>query len=623
MLRVNQILAVLLLLCAPMAWGQVFQFEPRRAVQATGEDGLDWMQYCDVQSNEVGGVGINGGGFTLFAAVQFSASTLQTYVGKSISVAAIYTGDVISDASVYVLKGDDINKADKVCEMKVANLIPGWNYVKLDTPIAIDGSEALAVGYSFYDVGNMPVAFDGKRANSGANFLAIEGQGGYEVADSSWGNLMMRALVGGDDSQLGYSVVPDFAGLGKYLPKGNTEIALNLTNNSFMPITDVIINFSVNGNLKEIPVTFNPAISANSTVAYILDEIALDGDATLEASVVKVNGKDNITANKLVKQVVAYDPEGVVERTILIEKFTGQNCGYCPGGEANIQLAIKGMEARVARIDHHYGFGTDIFTIEESQRIGNFYGVNSAPNCMMNRMARDCKDIPDINGEVVWHPGYMTSTMVADEISCPAYVTVNIDRTYDEATRELTVTVSGKATKDMTGKRLTVALTQSGYVAKQAGAGTNYLHNDFPVDFLTTYNGDELELKADNTYEHTFKYVVKEKYGSVKADVDAMDVVAFVAGWGRNGKEGDVQNAAVKKMTDKVPSSIQHSEMEGNKVQISVSGGKFVVAGSVESVTVFTANGMQVENTGLSAGLYIVRVVADGKVYVCKMMLAD
>lgn len=623
MLRVNQILAVLLLLCTPMVWGQVFQAVPQRVMQAAGEDGLEWMQHCDPQSNEVGGIGIQGGGVTLSAAAQFSVSALQPYVGKSISVAAVYAGNVMSDASVFVLKGDDINKADKVSEVKVAHLEPGWNYVKLESPVTIDGSVALAVGYSAYDKGNFPLAFDGKRAKSNANFLMIEGQGSYSVAERTFGNLMVRALVGGDESQLGYSVVPNFVGQGKFLPKGEVDLALSLANNSFMPISDITIKFSVNGNLKEVPVTFEQAVPSNSVTTYTLGGVTLENDATLEVSVVKVNGKDNITANKLVKQVLAYDPEGAMERTILIEKFTGQNCGYCPGGESNIQLSIKGMEARVARIDHHYGFGNDMFTIEASQRIGNFYGVNSAPNCMVNRMVQDCKEIPDVDGEVVWHPGYMTAVMVADEISRPAYVSVNIDRTYDEATRELTVTVSGKATKDMVGKRLTVALTQSGYVAKQAGADANYRHNDFPVDFLTAYNGDELEWKADNTYEHTFKYVVKEKYGSVKADVDAMDVVAFVAGWGKNGNEGDVQNAAVKKVTDKSSASIQHSEIEENQVQISVSGSKFVVAGPVESVAVFTANGMQVENAGLSAGLYIVRVVSNGKVYVRKMILAD
>ena len=58
--------------------------------------------------------------------------------------------------------------------------------------------------------------------------------------------------------------------------------------------------------------------------------------------------------------------ETTYPRKFLIEHFTTEKCGYCPLGMYSIVEAIKGQEDQYIWVSHHYGFGTDPYTITEN-----------------------------------------------------------------------------------------------------------------------------------------------------------------------------------------------------------------------------------------------------------------
>ena len=153
-------------------------------------------------------------------------------------------------------------------------------------------------------------------------------------------------------------------------------------------------------------------------------------------------------------------------RKYLIEHFTGDQCGYCPGGMFSIEEYISTTETPCIWVSHHYGYNEDEYTIPENSKIGKACGVSGAPNMAMNRTKI-------MGTSIAFHPGYLVEAGIPAQIAskCPteAEASVIINHTYDAATRELNVTVSGQvANTDVTEYLLTVLIKENGLIGKQS-----------------------------------------------------------------------------------------------------------------------------------------------------------
>ena len=153
-------------------------------------------------------------------------------------------------------------------------------------------------------------------------------------------------------------------------------------------------------------------------------------------------------------------------RKYLIEHFTGDQCGYCPGGMFSIEEYISTTETPCIWVSHHYGYNEDEYTIPENAKIGKACGVSGAPNMAMNRTKI-------MGTSIAFHPGYLVENGIPAQIAskCPteAEASVIINHTYDAATRELNVTVSGQvANTDVTEYLLTVLIKENGLIGKQS-----------------------------------------------------------------------------------------------------------------------------------------------------------
>lgn len=601
------------------AFGQVFMAAPARPVSAPAEgEDLEWIQLCDPSVEKISGVGTAYAGTALGAGMTFSSEFLTEHKGKSISAVAIRLASMLTDVTVEVTKGEDINSSETVCSTKIASLAPAWNYIKLDTPVEIDGTKPINIIYKAKDTGNYPLAFDGKtNAPKGSSLLSIDGAPLSE--DLRFGALMIRALVGGDENILANSVTISEMNGNKYVKKGEAaKFELTFINNTFKAAENVILSAEINGNTIEKEITFDTPLAAYDKFVYEFTSEPLQENTTFKFAITKVNGVENVSAADVLEKVVSvYEGEDAVQRTILIEKFTGQSCPKCPAGETAILKAIEGQEEHVARIDHHSGYYDDLFTISESKKIAQYFGINSAPTCMMNRTEQDDR-AGDAAG-ITWHPGYMTTDMVANEIAKPAFVSINIESEFKSETRELTVKVTGKSALDMTGKKMNVVLTQSGYIAQQSGAGANYEFNDFPIIFLTDYKGDAMTADADGNYEMEFTCTIKDSYsssyGTRKVDYTKLKLVAFVTDWSTKNNS-EVYNAAVAK----VDAEIGINDTEAAGVRFYAADSKVAVEGNCTEMSVYDVTGAQVENENLN-GLYIVKAVVDGKTYTQKVVV--
>jgi hypothetical protein len=215
-------------------------------------------------------------------------------------------------------------------------------------------------------------------------------------------------------------------------------------------------------------------------------------------------------------------------RKFLIEHFTGDGCGNCPGGMAAMVEYIQNTTTPCIWVSHHYGYNEDEYTIPENAKIGKACGVSGAPNMAMNRTK--------ITGTAIaFHPAYLVEDGMADLIAkkceATAEASVVINHTYDTVTRELNVTVSGQvANAEVTEYLLTVLIKENGLVGAQKDGEyysflskgfKEFLHPCVTRDVLCSDAlGDEVAVE-NQAYSKTFTYTVSEKWVAENCNVVA------------------------------------------------------------------------------------------------------
>lgn len=197
-------------------------------------------------------------------------------------------------------------------------------------------------------------------------------------------------------------------------------------------------------------------------------------------------------------------------RKYLIEHFTGEKCGYCPGGMYAITEYIKNATTPSIWVSHHYGYGSDEYTISESSKIGEVLGVNGAPNMSLNRSKQ--------SEGLTFHPGYLPEITIADKTE--AAMSVEINHSYNTTTRQLDVTVSGECTYDSQSKFLISVLIKENHLVGQQADYTyswktakwkEYMHARVIRDMLTLPLGDTIELE-NKAYSKTWSYTMPEAW---------------------------------------------------------------------------------------------------------------
>ena len=167
---------------------------------------------------------------------------------------------------------------------------------------------------------------------------------------------------------------------------------------------------------------------------------------------------------------------------------------------------------------------------------------------------------------MLFRSGYATKEILEIALAEPGLATLNIARTYNADTRELTVEVKGRSIEKEA--YITAIVTQSGIEAQQSGATGKYLHNNAPRKFLTTAKGNKLELDAEGNYVATFTYTIPEKVGSFACLPENMQVVAFIHGDISNEVERLVYNADAVTVVPATEAEVMRAMTLYNEVEV-------------------------------------------------------
>ena len=202
-------------------------------------------------------------------------------------------------------------------------------------------------------------------------------------------------------------------------------------------------------------------------------------------------------------------------RKFLIEHFTDESCKYCPDGMYCIVNYTKTSPTPHIWVSHH---NVDKYNIPESTKLKMANGVSGTPSIALNRTR--------ISGtSIAFHPVYLEEEGMAEliESKCDttAEASVLIHHTYDAATRNLNITVSGQvANAEVTEYLLTVLIKENGLISKQADTRLSwkqagykeFLHPCIVRDLLCADAfGDKVAVE-NQAYSATYSFTMPENW---------------------------------------------------------------------------------------------------------------
>lgn len=224
----------------------------------------------------------------------------------------------------------------------------------------------------------------------------------------------------------------------------------------------------------------------------------------------------------------------VEKRKILLEEFTGVNCGWCPEGHKVAKQLVAGMAGEAFAVNVHAGYysepgaGQPDFRTSEGTALSNFFATSNAgyPCGTVNRYCYNGSDY--LSSRNLWLS--LAERLNADD----AIVNLDLSSTYDGTTGKLSVTVEGYYTGDVPAdstQRLNVLWTQDEIYAYQNGgdAGDEYEHNHMLRGYISPMWGDAIDGAAKGQYfRKTYELALPEKVGDAEVKPEDINVIAFV-----------------------------------------------------------------------------------------------
>lgn len=198
-------------------------------------------------------------------------------------------------------------------------------------------------------------------------------------------------------------------------------------------------------------------------------------------------------------------------RKFLLEHFTSANCNQCPMGMKYIVDYLDQQTTPYIWLSHHAVYGTDEYTIPESNAIAmNYLGMNSVPSVVFNRTKQ--------GGLLVLGAWNIENLVVQDDTVAEASVV--IDHTYDAATRRLDITVSGQvANPNRDAYLLSILIKENRLVGEQEDAYCSwksakwqeYMHPRVVRDLVSSTFGDTVKV-ANQSYRYTTSYQLDQAW---------------------------------------------------------------------------------------------------------------
>lgn len=218
----------------------------------------------------------------------------------------------------------------------------------------------------------------------------------------------------------------------------------------------------------------------------------------------------------------------VEKRNVIIEEFTGVNCGYCPDGHRIVNEICEQYAGHAWAINIHQGsYATGSgYTTTYGNTIASLWNVTGWPSGTVNRIS--------LQSRGAW------AAKAAEVRSEDSPVNVAAVGHIDEATRTVSLHIEAYYTSNAaeTTNLLNVAVLQNNVIGRQSGSGYNpdyvepdgsYRHMHMFRTLLTGQWGVEIPATQGSFIDTTITYVVPEAIdGLAISDLNDLEFVIFV-----------------------------------------------------------------------------------------------
>lgn len=507
-------------------------------------------------------LGLQGAPGNLSAAIILTPNELGKAVGGQITKVRFGLSCSIGSTNVFVCPVD-LNKGiiyEAESEQTVSSTTSGWNDVTLSTPVTIEEDKGYMIGFDYKQTSTgeeqdfpllVDYAFNKNVSQYGLMIygdLNQTGQPSWFSMGTDYGNLCIQAVVKG----------------GSYIDD-DISIAGGIAQTIFAKGGDMNIALSVKNEGNNVPSTYTLNVEVdNKVVAQIKDPVALSNDATaftykfkvpedlsvadlhkLSISVADINGQkptvnteDDVTS----MEFNVYGQEDVVQKQkTLLEQFTSAGCPNCPYGYDFLNaLTAKRSDLAWVSVHTDYGNVKDSYTTTEGNNLV-VLEVSVFPSASFNRayISEPSLNPYGTTAISIGIPQNYVDTYVnaysnmIDEInsSIPAFASVDIATTYDEATKKLKINVSGKGNDNVKAilddAVVTVYLTEDGLTGLQYNGNkidANYPHDHVLRDVVSDNFGDAINWTGANTYSNEYEITLDNSWKA-----ENMNVIAFIS----------------------------------------------------------------------------------------------
>ena len=222
-------------------------------------------------------------------------------------------------------------------------------------------------------------------------------------------------------------------------------------------------------------------------------------------------------------------------RNVLIEEYTGINCGWCPAGHKKANEVKAAHPDRVNIINIHQGsYSANTYTTQWGNALANQIGLTGYPAGTVNRhVFSQYSSVLDVYRD--YWPSCANTIL---GMSSP--VNIAAEGTLDMSTRTVNIRVQLYYTgsQTVTSNALNVAILQDNVLGSQAGMsmnpaqvdGSQYTHMHMLRHLITGQWGETIDSIAPGTLvEKNYEYVIPAQLGSPNAIEAVLSDLSFIA----------------------------------------------------------------------------------------------
>lgn len=573
-------------------------------VCARAQESLN-LGYCDGQLASTSDLSFKGTNQWGEAAIYFPADGLKAYEGNNIVSVRVGLVSRINLDSLVIwirkdLEGPNVQE-HIITKDSSPRISTGWNEMVIETPMPVDGSEGLYIGYSYKQRSGVATISYVDNPQQNAFFVRLGDDAVWEDRCKD-GALSIEAVLQGErlpqyDLQLKRATV-------MWASDGSMTIMATVRNKAAKTVNGFTLTASIDGTDISFDSSFSDVLaSGEETEVSFKAQSDIEGIGTIHPVNLSISSlgegvQDENTFNNTLTADFFY------RRHVLLEEFTTEQCLNCPdvADIVNSVLSDDPYSTEVSMVAHHAGYYTDSFTQPCDNSLVWLYNSNGAlfaPAMMFDRYASHLSSAGMPTPVVFVSDKSTLESYLTERIMAGSQVYMDVTLATEDSVHYDVHVEGGRSAGFDTDMFMTIYLTESNVPAiYQQGATGGFYHNHL----IRTYNsiwGEPIIWNDDNTFSFNWSFEINDGWNP-----DNLEVVALAAAFDETDpSECAVENCAAARLKAEVATGIN--------TPVSSCVGK----------TYYDLQGRKLESVSDASGICIVKEVrGDGTVVVRKVV---